>query len=138
MQQRSHIRIFIVYDILPRGLQRFCDVLWTALLCIFVAGLIFGSYQQVFGVKFYRWETFGTAFDPPIPSTIQPFILIILPLIAIQAVLNLISDWNAEPVIHTAADDIDDEELEALKAAVGQDGVGDTDVTRSSIQRGDN
>ena len=93
-------------------------------------GLIFGSYKQVFAIKFYRWETFGTAFDPPIPSTIQPFILIILPIIAIQAVLNLISDWNAEPVIHSAADDIDDEELEALKKAVGRDGVGDTDVTR--------
>jgi len=132
MQQRSHIRIFIIYDLLPRNLQRACDVLWTFLLWIFAAGLIFGSYQQVFAIKFYRWETFGTAFDPPIPSTIQPFILIIIPLIALQAALNLISDWNAEAIIHT--DEPDQEELEALKRAVGSDGVGDMDVTRSSIQ----
>lgn len=134
MQQRSHIRIFIVYDIVPRWMQRLCDVTWTVLICLFAIGMVFGSYKQVFAIKFYRWETFGTAFDPPIPSTIQPFILIIMPIIAIQAVLNLISDWNAEPVVHTAADDIDDEELEALKKAVGSEGVGDMDVTRGSIQ----
>ena len=135
MQQRSHIRIFIVYDLLPRNLQRACDVIWTTLICLFAAGLIFGSYKQVFAIKFYRWETFGTAFDPPIPSTIQPFVLIMIVLIAIQAVLNLFSDWNAEPVIHTAADDIDEDELEALKKAVGEEGVGDRDVTRGSIQQ---
>jgi TRAP-type mannitol/chloroaromatic compound transport system permease small subunit len=134
MQQRSHIRIFIFYDVVPRGVQRLFDTLWTFLLCVFAASLVFGSYKQVFAVKFYRWETFGTAFDPPIPSTIQPFILIIIPLIALQAVLNLIADWNAEPVTHSAADDIDQEELEALKRAVGSDGVGDQDVTRGSIQ----
>ena len=134
MQQRSHIRIFILYDIVPRWMQRIFDTVWTALICLFAIGLIFGSYSQVFAIKFYRWETFGTAFDPPIPSTIQPFILIIMPIIALQAVLNLISDWNAEPVIHSAADDIDEDELEAIKKAVGDEGVGDMDVTRGSIQ----
>ena len=38
--------------------------------------MIFGSYKQVFIIKFYKWEMFGTAFDPPIPATIQPTILI--------------------------------------------------------------
>ncbi|MEL7167190.1 MAG: TRAP transporter small permease, partial [Pseudomonadota bacterium] len=73
---------------------------------------------QVFVNKFYRWEMFGTAFDPPIPATIQPMILIILALIALQAVANLIADWNLEP------DSFDDheaekEELEAIKRSVG-------------------
>jgi hypothetical protein len=40
-------------------------------------------------------------------------------LVAMQAVLNLISDWNIEPVKHTAADDIDKDELETLKRSVG-------------------
>ena len=48
--------------------------------------------------------------------------------------MNLVSDWNAEPVIHTAADDIDEDELEKLKAAVGSSGTGDLDVTRGTIQ----
>jgi len=61
-------------------------------------------------------------------------VLIILALVALQAVINLISDWNAEPVIHTAGDDIDEDELERLRASVGADGTGDLDVTRGAIQ----
>lgn len=121
MQQRSHIRIFLLYDICPRWLQRVFDVTWTALFCVFVFGLVFGSYNQVFVTKFYNWEMFGTAFDPPIPATVQPAVLIVMVLVALQAVLNLISDWNLEPEVHSAADDIDEEELAALKRAVGDD-----------------
>jgi len=64
MQQRSHIRIFLLYDVCPRWLQR-----------VFV--------------------------------------------VAFQSILNLISDWNAEPEVHT--DEPDAEEIEMLKRAVGQD-----------------
>ena len=42
-------------------------------------------------------------------------------LVALQAVANLIRDWNLEPVIHTAADDIDPDELERLRRSVGSD-----------------
>jgi len=40
-------------------------------------------------------------------------------MVAIQAILNLIKDWNLEPVVHTAADDIDQDEIERLKKSVG-------------------
>jgi hypothetical protein len=40
-------------------------------------------------------------------------------LVAAQALLNLINDWNKEPEIHTAADDIDQDEIERLKKTVG-------------------
>jgi len=119
MQQRSHIRIFLLYDAVSRPLQRTFDVLWTTLFVLFAFFLVFGSYRQVFVIKFYNWEMFGTAFDPPIPATIQPAVLIIIVLVAIQAVLNVISDWNLEPEIHTAADDIDGDEIEAIKRTVG-------------------
>ena len=134
MQQRSHIRIFLLYDVCPRWLQRVFDTTWTVIFVIFAMGLVFGSYKQIFVTKFYNWEMFGTAFDPPIPATVQPAVLIIICLVALQAVLNLINDWNLEPVKHSAADDIDEEELEAIKRAVGQEGVGDLDVTRGKIQ----
>ena len=119
MQQRSHIRIFILYDVCPRWLQRIFDTVWTLVFVIFAAGLVFGSYKQVFITKFHNWELFGTAFDPPIPATVQPAVLIIICLVALQAVINLICDWNLEPEKHTAADDIDEDELEAIKRAVG-------------------
>ena len=119
MQQRCHIRIFLLYDIVPRWLQHVFDIISSALLCIFAFFLVYGSYKQVFIVKFYKWEMFGTAFDPPIPATVQPMILVMVSLIAIQSVINLISDWNVKPDVHTGTADIDEDELEAIKRSVG-------------------
>jgi TRAP-type C4-dicarboxylate transport system permease small subunit len=119
MQQRSHIRIFLVYDIAPRWLQRIFDTISTSLIVMFAFFLVYGSYKQVFINKLYRWELYGSAFNPPIPATLQPMILIVITLVASQAVLNLIADWNKEPEVHT--DEPDQEEIEMLKRAVGQD-----------------
>jgi len=119
MQQRSHIRIFILYDVLPRWAQHICDTIWVALLWFFMICMVFGSYKQVFINKLYKWQTFGTAFDPPLPATIQPMILIVIMLISVQALLNLISDWGRDPNELTQKDLVDQEELEALKKSVG-------------------
>lgn len=119
MQQRCHIRIFLLYDVMPRWLQRGCDMFSALLLATFAFFMVYGSYSQVFYTKFYKWEMFGTAFDPPIPATLQPAILIIITLVALQAIVNVINDWNQEPEVHTAADDIDDAELAAIKKSVG-------------------
>lgn len=135
MQQRSHIRIFLLYDVCPRWLQHVFDTISTVLIVLFAFFLVYGGYGEAFD-KFYRWETFGTAFDPPIPATIKPMVLLVVTLVACQAVINLISDWNREPEMHSAADDIDEEEIARLRAAVGSDGVGGADVTRSAVQHG--
>lgn len=123
MQQRSHIRIFIIYDIVPRWLQRVFDV--TSVLCIwiFAFALIWGGYGEAYA-KFMRWETFGTAWDPPIPATMKPLILITLVLVALQALSNLIHDWNKEPEVHDVTDDIDlpDEVLTGNPPKPGTDG----------------
>ena len=120
MQQRCHIRIFLLYDAVPRWLQHLFDIISVTLLWIFAFFLVYGSYHQVFVTKFYKWEMFGTAFDPPIPATVQPMILIIVSLIAIQAAINLIADWNLKPSVHSAADDIDEDEIAAIKRSVGE------------------
>lgn len=119
MQQRCHIRIFILYDMVPRWMQRVFDILSVLLLNVFAFFLVYGSFKQVFVTKFYKWEMFGTAFDPPIPATLQPMVLIIITLIALQSIINLIADWKLEPTVHTASDDIDEEELAAIKRSVG-------------------
>lgn len=118
MQQRSHIRIYLLYDVMPRWLQRACDVVTAVLIVTFAFFLFYGAWGEA-AAKFMRWETFGTAFDPPIPATLKPLILFVVTLVAIQAVVNLFRDWNAEPVIHTAADDIDPEDIERLRRQVG-------------------
>ena len=115
MQQRCHIRITLLYDVVPRPVRKTFDVISAALIVIFALGVIYGSYKQVFINKLYRWEMFGTAFDPPIPATIQPMILIIMSLIALQAVANLIADWNAEPETFV----VDEDEVEAIRKSVG-------------------
>lgn len=118
MQQRSHIRIFILYEFFPRWIQHLCDILSVLIISIFAFFLVFGSYKQIFINKFYKWEMLGTAFDPPIPATIQPMILIVVVLIAIQSFLNLIADWHLDPS-DVKADDIDQDEIEAIKRSVG-------------------
>ncbi len=120
MQQRCHIRIFLLYEVCPRWLQHVFDIISVILIWFFAFFVVFGSYKQVFVTKFYKWEMFGTAFDPPIPATIQPMILIMVCLIAIQALINLIADWNIEPSSHTGVDELDEDELEAIKRSVGE------------------
>jgi hypothetical protein len=60
-------------------------------------------------------ETFGTAWDPPIPGIVKPALLIIIVLVCIQAVSNLFADWNKEPELHTPADEIDEVEIEKIR-----------------------
>ncbi|MBY5933694.1 TRAP transporter small permease [Tateyamaria omphalii] len=116
MQQRSHIRIVLLYDAVPRWVQRIFDCISTLLIVTFAFFLIYGGYGEAFD-KFYRWETFGTAFDPPIPATMKPMVLFVVGMVAIQAVINLISDWNKEEV-HYGGEDLDEEEIERIKAQV--------------------
>lgn len=96
MQQRSHIRIFILYDIAPLWLRRIFDV--TSFICvlIFAFAVVWGGFGEA-TAKFFRWEKFGTAFDPPIPATIKPLILTLLLLLTLQACSNLVRDWPAVP-----------------------------------------
>ena len=115
MQQRSHIRIFLLYDVCPRWLQRLFDCISTFLIVLFAIALIYGAYGEAFA-KLLRWETFGTAFDPPLPATVKPMLLLVMTLVALQAVVNLISDWNKEPEVHT--DEPDEEEIEALRSTL--------------------
>ena len=114
LQQRSHIRIFIIYDIVPRWLQRVFDLVSVFCLLVFVFAVIWGGFGEAWA-KLMRWETFGTAFDPPIPATIKPLILITLFLLALQAVSNLIYDWNREAEKTAIAEDVD-----VIRASLGK------------------
>ena len=105
MQQRGHIRMFIIYDLVPRPVQKLFDTISTLAICLFAAAIVFGGFNEAL-TKLLRFETFGTAWDPPIPATIKPLILVTLVVLALQALSNLIYDWNREPEIHTPADDL--------------------------------
>ncbi|MEO0913874.1 MAG: TRAP transporter small permease [Pseudomonadota bacterium] len=120
MQQRSHIRIYLLYDVLPRWLQRICDIISATLIILFAFFMFYGGYTEARD-KFLRWETFGTAFDPPIPATLKPLVLIVIGLVALQAAWNLIMDWNKAPEHHTPADEIDEQEIAEIRATIHKD-----------------
>jgi TRAP-type C4-dicarboxylate transport system permease small subunit len=113
MQQRSHIRIYVIYDMMPRFFQKASDLLSLALLLFFVFAMVWGGYDDAMR-RFLRMETFGTAWDPPIPGIVKPAILIIIVMVAIQAISNLISDWNKAPE-HHGPDEIDEVEIENIR-----------------------
>ncbi len=73
---------------------------------MFFFALVWGGYNEVRD-KILRMETFGTAWDPPMPSTVKLAILVVIGLVALQAVSNLIADWNKQAE-HHAADEIDE------------------------------
>ncbi len=117
-QQRSHIAITMFYDVAPRWLQRVFDTISTVLVLVFAFVVVWGGFGEAYQ-KLMRWETFGTAWDPPIPAVMKPLILVIIVLVALQTLVNLIVDWKNpkqvhDPIAETA------EEL-ALKAQVDFD-----------------
>lgn len=111
MQQRSHIRIYLLYDTFPRQLQKIADVTSVVLIWVFTVSMIWGAYNEA-KAKLLRWETFGTAFDPPIPATLKSMVLLVISLVAVQALSNLIADWNKAPQHHSP---VDEDEIEELK-----------------------
>ncbi len=117
MQQRSHIRIYVIYDLMPRWMQKTADVISLLLLLSFTFALVWGGYADA-ERRMLRMETFGTAWDPPIPGVVKPAILAIIVLVAIQAISNLIADWHKAPEHHSAADDIDETEIENIRRAL--------------------
>lgn len=114
MQQRSHIRIFIIYEMFPRWAKKLADSVSVLLIMIFTFCLVWGSFDEALD-KFERFERFGTAWDPPIPATVKPAILIAVLLVTIQAISNLIADWNKEDKKYSPADEIDETEIENIR-----------------------
>lgn len=113
MQQRSHIRIYVIYDMMPRWMQKSSDILSLFLIWFFTFAMVWGGYDDA-ARRFLRMETFGTAWDPPIPGIVKPAILIIICLVALQALSNIVADWNKAPE-HHSADDIDEVEIENIR-----------------------
>ena len=46
MQQRGHIRIFILYDMVPRNWQRLFDTISVVLIVIFAAAIVYGGFNE--------------------------------------------------------------------------------------------
>ena len=98
MRLRCHIRIVLLYDWVPRSVQRIFDLISTIIIALYAGALIYGGWADAY-ISFTSWERFATFWDPPIPATMKPLSLICVGLIALQAVNNLILDWKNEKEI---------------------------------------
>lgn len=96
MQKRAHISITILYDAVPRPVQVVFDVIKLLVVLAFAAALIMGAGPEAWR-SFVNWERIGTSWNPPIPATVKPLILIVTFLIAVQAIANFITDLKREP-----------------------------------------
>lgn len=117
LQQRSHIRIYLLYDLVPRWLQRVFDLISTVLLCTFAAAVVYGGFNESWR-KLLRWELYGTDWDPPLPATMKILILIAVVLLAMQSVSNLICDWSKPKQRHDMLEEMSGE-VEAIKRSTG-------------------
>jgi len=105
MQQRAHIRVLIVYDMVSRPAQRVFDLIATACVVFFCYAVAVG-YSKNALAKFSTWELYGSAWNPPIPATMKPLIVITCIWMAVQAVNNLIMDWSKPKEFHDPVDDL--------------------------------
>jgi len=103
MQQRTHIRVTIVYDIIGRNTQRVMDALGTVCICIFCWAVTWGYWGNAMR-KFSTWELYGSAWNPPIPALMKPLICITCAWMSIQAINNLIVDWRRNTPLSPAED----------------------------------
>jgi TRAP-type mannitol/chloroaromatic compound transport system permease small subunit len=94
MQQRGHIRITVVYDIVSERTKRILDVIGTLCVVLFAAGVAIGGFESSWR-SLTTWERFGTAWNPPIPAVLKPLVIVVTVLVAIQAVNNLIVDLRS-------------------------------------------
>jgi len=117
MQQRSHIRIYVVYDLFPRWLQKLSDVVSVLLIWAFTFMLIWGGYNESRD-KILRWGNIRHCLGSADSGTIKPAILFIILLVAIQALSNLIADWNKMPEHHSPMDEIDESEIEIIRRSI--------------------
>lgn len=103
MQQRTHIRVTIVYDIVNRQVKRVMELLSTVCVCTFCWAVTWGYWENSMR-KFSTWELYGSAWNPPIPAIMKPLICITCAWMSIQAINNLIVDWRRDAPITPAED----------------------------------
>ena len=99
MQQRNHIRITALYDIVPPRVKIAFDAIGVLCIVAFALAVCIGGFPSAWR-SLSTWEKFGTAWNPPIPATVKPAILVVTALIAIQAINNFIKELIYGPPEH--------------------------------------
>lgn len=87
--RNSHIRVVLIYDILPAGLRRVFDVV-ISITCAIASGFFaYAAWHMVTRAVWtpsgeIRLETTGSAWSPPTPALIKIFIFVTMILLVLQ------------------------------------------------------
>lgn len=89
MQRREHIRITFLYDALPAGAQRICDLIGLTVGLIYLLALgWFAGGQAIDSIM--RVEMSGRAWDFPMPMVIRTAFFLGTALLALQTAALLV------------------------------------------------
>ncbi|OKH88141.1 TRAP transporter small permease subunit [Thalassospira sp. TSL5-1] len=103
MQRQQHLRITVLYDASPSWLQRIFDLITLICTLTFCLGVAWFGAPSSWNALI-NWEPYGSAWNPPIPATVKPAIVITAALMAIYAVIHCVKKFlgsqpaNAETV----------------------------------------
>ena len=88
LQRREHIRISVIYDALPPGGRKVCDLLTLFVTTFFAAVLAYAAIKMAIpSVKLM--ETSGRAWDVPIPAFLKTALALGASLLLAQALVQL-------------------------------------------------
>lgn len=94
--RNSHIRVVLIYDLLPAGLRRAVDV-FISFICFIAAGFftyaawIMSDKAMFTPMGDFRMERSGSAWNPPTPALVKTFLLVVMVFMTLQF---LILTWN--------------------------------------------
>jgi len=96
LAKKKHIRVTFVYDMLPRKLKYYMNILINIFCISCWLLMLFSAFLIAKDGLFTPWGTFhietsGSAWNPPIPGIIKTFLFIIVIIMFIQFILNLIN-----------------------------------------------
>lgn len=93
--RRGHVRIDLIYGVLPPGVKRAADVFSFAFFSLYVGALIWVGSQMAWG-SFLQSEGTGTPWNPPI-WPVKMAIPIAGLLLLLQGIVNLLRDLGVVP-----------------------------------------
>lgn len=91
LQRKEHIRISVIYDLLPRRAQKVCDAA-TLLVATFFVGVLTYAATKMAIPSLKLMETSGRAWDVPIPAFLKTMLALGAALMLAQALVQL---WDA-------------------------------------------
>jgi len=89
MSQDDHLRISVIYDVVPRRVRRIFDAVALSCTLVFCGGLAWFGFPTSWRAL-VTWERFGTAWNPPIPAVIKPLIVVVAVAMALFAIVNFV------------------------------------------------